>query len=245
MDTGTSTSTDAPTVDSTPSETTTGNTSAPTLPDFLFQCSNSGLVETAGPPFDTFSVVKIKVGYLVESLSFFSDYREDLEAKLLSVAVAGALECNEGGAAFAEGIALPISTVLTGGACTSIISPCVELESEFEFYAAGDVDTDLAAFMSYLLLQEEMDSGLFALDVPLVDRVEYVSPLPLLPPLVLDPETFAPVSSSRGGGGISPWTLGAVVAMSISGLVSLAVWARNRRTRNERHMHLMEEMSEP
>jgi hypothetical protein len=118
-------------------------------------------------------------------------------------------------------------------------------DTTFQVTIGEDIDPEKAAFLGYIFMQEEMDLGSFVDKLPILDRVEYLHPLPLFPPNVVgEAPTAAPgLSSSEGNLNVSPWTLGAVIAMCVGGAVALYVWARNRRTRNQRHMHLLEDVS--
>jgi hypothetical protein len=59
-----------------------------------------------------------------------------------------------------------------------------------------------------------MDGGSFTRDILMLDRIEYASPLPLLPPITAPISTQPPASGTREGSlTVSPWTIGAVLAM--------------------------------
>lgn len=237
---------------STPSSRPSGEpTSVPSTarPPAVFVCN--GFVEEAEPPFSATSVLDFQVGYLVETLAPFSSYQEDLEKQILEAALAGALSCNLGGPLFGEEGTppnIPVTTVITNQDCTPQVpgSNCTVLSTGFSVTVGEEVDSTVTELLGYVTLQEEMDQGGFVEDVVVLDRVEYLSPLPFLPPPVQEPEepTVPPQSQLEPGPvSVSPWTVGAVVAMCLGGLLAMWVWARNRRTRHQRHMQLMEDAS--
>ena len=104
----------------------------------------------------------------------------------------------------------------TGQLCEPEVSECTVFETAFDILVDENVDPEVSAFLGYVLLRETMDGGDFILDIPQIDRVQYLSPLPLLPlpgedgiqdqPLEADGESSDQVS-------VSPWTLGTVVTM--------------------------------
>ena len=178
----------------------------------------------AQPPFDAITAIPFKIGYVVESSNPLEEYIGSMELNLLEAAAAGALQCNKGGPLFGQncsGTCLDVSsqsikTVKTGLLCEAEVSECTVFETSFDILVAENVDPEVSAFLGYVLLREEMDGGDFILDIPLMDRIEYLSPLPLLPlpgedgledqPLEADELSSDQVS-------VSPWTLGTVVTM--------------------------------
>jgi len=184
----------------------------------------------AQPPFAAVTSIPFKVGYLVESSAPLDEYVDQLEVQIIEAAVAGALQCNTGGPIFGingTGIAvpqttIPIITLDTGALCTPEISECTVLETAFEVLVADDLDSEVAAFLGYIFLREEMDGGSFVSENPTLDRVEYLSPLPLLPPLSEGGVNEIPIQddlSSNDPISVSNWTLGAVIAMCKSFLL--------------------------
>lgn len=121
------------------------------------------------------------------------------------------------------------------------------MEANVVYILDGDRKADFAAYEAYLELLENMDT--FAEDDQLpetIERVKYISPSPVLPPLSNEDDPTAQgglLTSGRNTLGARPWAIGATVAMSVGGLMALLVWNRNRRTRNRRHVQLMEDMS--
>jgi len=209
-----------PTVSKQPSTSTRTNEPTPLVlrEQVVFTCTNNGIA-LVEPPYEVFSVINFKVGYIVESDAVLDVFLSELEAKILETAVTGALQCNSGGPLFEPGgdaLSVPMSTTLTGEACTPKITNCTVMETEFQIVVNEDLDPEVAAFLGYVLLQEEMDGGIFVIEIPILDRVEYVSPLPLLPPVTTpedDDVTDPALGASDGSVSVSPWTIGAVLAM--------------------------------
>lgn len=181
----------------------------------VFTCTELG-VELASPPYGQAPfVISIKVGYLVESLSFVADFLDKLHDRIVETSIASALECNDGGILPTPSVL--VATAFTGNECTAELSICTALETKFEFAIVdqGMRSVYSASFLSYIALQEHMDGGIFASEISEIDRMEYLSPLPLLS-YVGDPA----ISVSRGSDlSLSPYTIGAVVAMSKSGFI--------------------------
>jgi hypothetical protein len=235
-------------------------------------------VNVATPPFDAATILLFKVGYLVESFLPLGDYSSDLEKAILGSALAGALQCAQGNRNPLFGpdgnpSPVPMNTSITDGLCfpESLLNDCLVLETTFRVVIAEDVDPEVARFLGYVQLQEDMaDQTVFLDAFPELDRIEYVSPLPLLPPFSTpqDDGQSPDLQASNSTLSVTPWTVGAVLAMckyrlvrstsqstftpshylllsvaGVGGIVALWVWGRNRRTRNRRHMHLLEESS--
>jgi hypothetical protein len=123
------------------------------------------------------------------------------------------------------------------------------METELLFFLNGAVDPDEAAYAGYMAIGESMTNDSYIGVVPTVVRLEYLSPLPLpVPPQLTGDgmKTNSPIVLSSGRDerlSVSPWTIGASVATIMGGLISITVWARNRRSRQRRHIQLMEETS--
>lgn len=184
----------------------------------VFTCSPEGIIDLAQPPFETVTAIAFKVGYQVNSLAPQAAYIEDLEREILATAVTGALQCGNVGQAFSEGTNgsrpnVPMNTTGTGDSCEGLVSVCTILETEFQVLVNEDLDPEVAAFLGYVLLRDEMDSGAFVEAIPIIDSFKYLSPLPLLPPIAdADPDTM-PGTEATERVSVSPWTLGAVTAM--------------------------------
>jgi hypothetical protein len=172
---------------------------------------------------------------VVETSAFLGDFQDALEAQILKSAVIGALQCTSGNDVFGskERVSVPMSTGLIGNDCVANESFCTVMETEFVIIA-GDVNPETrgtAAFLAYIKLQDDMDGGVFVDEIPVLDRVKYRSPLPLLPPPITSPDDIPVLqeiedSSSSGKStteslGLSPWTYGAVMAMCKLSLMSV------------------------
>lgn len=211
----------------------------------VFECTEEGTVQISQPPFDSVTVIPFRVEYIVESTVPLVDYSDSVESRILATVLAGALQCTPGTPAYnATSLLSNTNTVPSEATCTPEISNCTVLTSEFQLAINSDADADVVAFLGYLAIRDDMDAGVFASSIENVDRAVYLAPLPLLPPSIEDgdqqPEPV-PVLESGGSGSVSPLALSAVLAMSIGGTVALLAWVRNRRTRNERHLTLMED----
>lgn len=200
------------------------------IQNVVFTCGPEGFAVLAHPPVNVVSSIPIIIGYSIESSFPLAEYIDDLERQILSTAVAGALQCNIGGPLFGNpgssraGITsisgsspkVPMNTTEIGEMCNSTVSPCLVLETQFQFAVNETVDPKVAAFLAYLLLREEMDSGSFAIAIPSIKRCQYDSPLPLLPPVTSDDSVipnFTPIQGAPQQVSVSPWTVGTVSAM--------------------------------
>lgn len=206
----------------------------------VFVCTDDG-VQVVDPPSGSVTTIKMNVGYLAESTASLDVYRDDLEYMILRTAIIGALQCATGGPVFGGGTAgtqytanVPIQTEPTDEQCDTEFpgTTCTVYETKFQFLIEKSLDPEPAAFLGYVYLQEEMnESGAFHYAVPVIDRIEYLRPLPLLPPIIiggvgggqLDPSSgqtgLVPSSGQTGTIGedaslnVSPWTLGAALAI--------------------------------
>jgi hypothetical protein len=155
---------------------------------------------------------------MVDTFAFMEDYAEDLQNKILASAVIGALECNTGGPLFGLGGSVPtinMVTTLAGEACPLVSENalCILYDTSFQIIVEGDLDTTVATLLAYTFIKEEMNSGAFVNAIPLLDRVEYLRPdLPDLLPIET-PEIPNIDLTAQGTITVSPWTIGAVVAM--------------------------------
>lgn len=185
------------------------------------------------PPFESSTVLDFRVGYLVESILPLEEYKEDLEMAILGSALAGALQCIPGSPLFLPGgnmsstslsrggTASPvrINTTLTGDLCfpeVDFLNECVVLETYYRVIVAEEIDSEVARFLGYVEMQQDMDSDLLLeLFAPDLDRIRYVSPLPLLPPLTnpQEPQTPPALRSDDSSLSVTPWTVAAVLGM--------------------------------
>ena len=118
---------------------------------------------------------------------------------------------------------------------------CFVLQTTFIVGVEGPVDTDVAEYNVYKAIQEGMENGTYTDEVPEVAFLEFLSPQPLIQP------------PGSGGGAspdgvddsdlqqqqprdvdVSPWTIGFSVASVMGGFVSLLVYARSRRSHQDR-----------
>lgn len=136
----------------------------------------------------------------------------------METAVQGALQCGEGGPLFGPGGTRPqilMFTSMTGDECVSEVenSVCVVLETKFQILVKKNLNPDLGAFLGYMDLQTAMDNGTFVEAIPELDRIEYLKPLPLLPPITGPSPAPSPIAGEASQVSVSSWTIGAVVAM--------------------------------
>ena len=125
---------------------------------------------------------------------------------------------------------------------------CTTIETDLVFFLKGEVDPDTAAFSGYSAIRDKMTNDEYIGTIPTVLKLIYKSPLPLPAP----PQVNEDPGSNGGNGAlnardvklqVSPWTIGACVASVFGGAVSLLVWTRNRRSRHNRHIQLVEDCS--
>lgn len=122
------------------------------------------------------------------------------------------------------------------------------METELLFFLKGQVDPDKSAYSGYRAIEDKMDNGEYLGIIPTVVGLKYLSPLPLPVP----PQLQGGITSTNPPGAlttddvrpsVSPWTIGASVATIVGGFLSVVIWTRNRRSRNRRHIQLMEDTS--
>lgn len=189
-------------------------------PKFVFTCTDDG-VDVVKPPFGAFTVVSMNVGYIVESSASITEYQKAIEDKIMGVAIVAALQCNDGGPVFGDNGTVPnitMDTVYLFDECIPETpnSGCAVMETGFQMALDKVVLDEKAAFLGYVGLQAEMNGGAFAESIPAVDRVEYISPLPLFKHAIpIEDDFFAPEEIEAQAGVItaSRWTISAVLAM--------------------------------
>lgn len=183
----------------------------------VFGCSPEGDIQLEQLFSDNVSGIPFNVSYRVESLAATEVFLEELELQILVIALAGALQCNNDGSLFNnETPNVPMNTANTGEACEAPVSGCEILQTEFQVWVNNNLLSDVAAFLGYLSLREKMDDGGILDIMPILDNIEYIRPLPLLPPIVDDDEDAeSPGNDDKATNrdSVSPWTLGAVSAM--------------------------------
>lgn len=84
------------------------------------------------------------------------------------------------------------------------------MEADIVYILNGARNADMAAYLAYLALNNEM--GSYDEELVNVSRVEYLSPQPILPPVGLDSFETGPsgvLSSRRTNTTYRPWTVGA------------------------------------
>ena len=111
----------------------------------------------------------------------------------------------------------------------------------------GEFDPDRVAYSAYSAIEKKMTGGNYIGVGGSVLKVQYLSPLPLpIPPQLLGDlgnDGTVLISSNDKELIVSPWTIGACIASIFGGIVSLFVWKRNRRSRQTRHVELIEDTS--
>ena len=121
---------------------------------------------------------------------------------------------------------------------------CFILQTTFIIGVEGPVDTDIAAYEAYKAIQESMVNGTYTEAVPDVVFLEFLSPLPLIKP----PRSGVGENSPDSVGNsdvqrdvdVNPWAISFSVASVMGGFVSLLLYARNRRSRQNRGARLDE-----
>ncbi|CAB9521706.1 expressed unknown protein [Seminavis robusta] len=213
------------------------------------------------PPHGDTTVVRIEIEYIVEGfVESTEEFEDDLDGLIFITSVMAALAANDTGALeqLASNRRLEAVPTLMDGHrnllsnsyflrpcnATTIQENCFIMGADVVFILNGERNADFDAYLAYLALNSEMSS--FDDDVPNVTRVEYLSPLPILPPVSLeDQESSTDNLLTPGGNSLSvnPIAVGATVGMSVFGLLALLAWSQNRRTRDRRHHQLVEEAS--
>ena len=124
---------------------------------------------------------------------------------------------------------------------------CHVIETDLVFFLKGEFDPDRVSYQAYTTISRRMTDGDYFGVGGTILKVEYLSPLPLpVPPQLRGEEGTNDtifISSKGNRLGVSPWTIGACVASVFGGVVSLFVWTRNRRSRHQRHVELIEDTS--
>jgi len=191
--------------------------------DIIFQCTENGIDESL-PPQEAATVLEFTVGYEVETEPDvdLESVESEIEKVILGSALSGALECVQGSSLFSpfdgQDTPVPMNTTISDDLCfptENVLNDCVVLVTSFQVVVAEDMDPEAGRFLGYVRLQQDMDEGAFQDAIPLVERFEYSSPLPLLPPFT-DPEQPndpAPVQARGATLSVTPWTVGAVVAV--------------------------------
>jgi hypothetical protein len=184
----------------------------------IYQCSSDGTLELAQPPIEKSTAIEFTLSYQVESLAPLADYLEALEKKILFVSLAGALHCSTYTLLMASNKSLSVADLNTsslGAPCDAPAISCTLLSTQFNVTVNEELEPDVAAFLGYVLVKEQMDSGKFIEDIPLIDKIAYAGPLPLLPPVDNDDEiNQEPVQDVQASGrvSVSPWALGVASA---------------------------------
>jgi hypothetical protein len=105
-----------------------------------------------------------------------------------------------------------------------------------DFDINSAVDPNYAAFLAYTALREAM-ANYSPDEIDTVVRLTFLAPNPIDPV----PESLPETRSSKPL--FSPLAIGACAAMVAGGTLALFVWVQSRRTRNKRHVELMEDPS--
>jgi hypothetical protein len=190
----------------------------------VFDCKLDNVVSVAEPPFSATTSINFKVGYLIESVVNLTEYISALERQILVTALAGALQCETGGTFFTNltrnsigrsngELDITMNTTRSEETCEATISMCNIFETEFQVVINKTMDPDVAGFLGYVLLKGEMDDGTFVEAIPNIDRCQYLKPLPLLPPLVVNDNRTQGGIESTERLSVSPWSLAAVSVM--------------------------------
>lgn len=185
----------------------------------IFECKPDNVVGLAVHRLPLTTQLGFKIGYSVESSSNESEYIDAIEYQILVTAVAGALQCENGGEFFTDIIpelmgrsstlSVAINTTRINETCLlSPISQCKIFETAFQVVVNGDLDADAGQFLGYLLLKDKMEDGTLVELVPNVDRCEYLSPLPLLPPVSTKDGSNQQINQDESERlSVSPWSL--------------------------------------
>ena len=192
------------------------------MPPVIFTCTETGVAVAEASAVNVSTAVSFRVTYVIETTVKPFRYLERVNELIVETAAVGALQCVLGGSTFSvnstESPEITVMSVMTTQNCTpeTAGSECVVWETSFEIAVDQDVEPTVASFLGYMFLEEEMNSGAFVDRIPILDRVKYLRPSPLLPPITGgDGPTEAPELGVEDDGELSVnrWTLGAVLAM--------------------------------
>jgi hypothetical protein len=197
----------------------------------VFDCNFNNVITIAKPPTNSITTLRFQVGYAIESTANQTEYIERVERQIMITALAGALQCETGGVFFAnltagatgrskEILGIPFNTTSNNDTCEASISTCTVFETQFHVAVNKILDPEIAAFLGYVMLKENMDDGTFVQNIPTIDRCEYLKPLPLLPPMTQSNNTSKEENQSTERLSVSPWSLTAVSAMCKSASIT-------------------------
>lgn len=198
-------------------------------------------------PANVTTPLSVSLAYAAEaSTNNTNDFLDDLEGTLLSWALAAALECQvvrrrdlkHRSSSHQKRQLGATTTDVLGNTCT-LTSPnatdCFLLETSLAFVLNKDVDPDYASFLVYSGIQSAM-ANYTAGEIDFVEKLSYIAPLPRN---TTQEESVTP-DDGKSGFKVSPWAIGACVAMSTGGIMAFVVWFHNRRTRHKRHVELVD-----
>eukprot|EP00535_Pseudo-nitzschia_heimii_P003256 CAMPEP_0197178832 /NCGR_PEP_ID=MMETSP1423-20130617/3985_1 /TAXON_ID=476441 /ORGANISM="Pseudo-nitzschia heimii, Strain UNC1101" /LENGTH=534 /DNA_ID=CAMNT_0042628645 /DNA_START=270 /DNA_END=1874 /DNA_ORIENTATION=+ len=236
-----------PTTANNPSSTSTSSTSQPSTeppssgpPTGTSDCRSTNTFVLGTAADESSTPIALDMSYTAESNnSAVEDFEDELVGELIRTAAFAIFGCDPeiGGKIAAN------TEEIIEATCDPTVddgNECFVLQTTFIVGVEGPVDTDVAAYEAYKAIEERMADGTYAKAVPDVVFLEFLSPLPLLQP-----------PGGGGGGGanavdgvedpdfqrdvdVSPWTIGFSVASVMGGFVSLLVYARAKRSRQNR-----------
>ena len=171
------------------------------------------------------TTVVFRVGYLIDSDNEPAVYIGSVEQYIVAAAAVGAMQCESGGYAFAPSLdptLISVASIQTDQ-CTPTRSgaSCTVWRTSFEITLGQDIESSVASFLGYMAVQDAMGNGAMLDSISSIERVEYLSPSPLLPPITgvagnPSPSPGSGTASTEDELSVNSWTLGAVLTMCTS-----------------------------
>ena len=179
----------------------------------IFECKPDNVLGLVQQQFSASTQLIFKLAYSVDSSFNESEYIDEIEKLILTVAVSGALQCQNYGLItdaipdFSKADFAMNTTGVNEQCLSSAISQCRVFETEFQVVVASDLDVELGELLGYKLLSDKMGDGSFAEVVPNVDRCEYLRPQALQPEGNVSGGNQNINTDGRERLSVSPWSL--------------------------------------
>lgn len=221
--------------DRVPGTAPTQEPSVSVMPTGETHCVNSNNLTLVAAADESSTPVSLDMSYSAESNSTsIEDFETELVQEFIRTAVFAIFGCFPD----TSGKIAPNTVEIMDATCDPTLNfdnECFVMQTTFIIGVEGQVDTDVAAYEVYKAIQQNMEDGIYSEAVPDVVFLEFLSPQPLIPPPGRKSVDNTPDAIDgpppEGDVDVSPWTIGFSVASVMGGFVSLLVWARSRRSR--------------